>query len=300
MIVLTPKLQTHITSNESLKASAFSLGGDEALSQSQNSLWLGEDVLISEVTDYEHFTFMEANPKFNLLIPVRQDQADHDLQAAAEFLKTFEPGKSAVRSSSKPNIHQRELEMTMSHERWAAIEDLGEYIKVQAVFGDLVEIGKTVASELLTNAFYNAPRAPTGEPLQPHRSRTARMTPPAKIKFNFGDDGSHIWLSVTDPFGTFKRDKLFKLLAGNARDAKMRVNEGVGGAGIGIYLMYKWASQILFEFVPGERTTVLVKLIKTRRQKAFANQRAVLEVLQLAHRVTSKNSTEDSSQRTAS
>lgn len=238
-------------------------------------------VLLSRDSDHENFQTFLRNKDMSLLIPIRDEFAKDDVDQAMNILKARLKSPSPF-IDFKPSPFRRDYSMISSEERWEAIEDVGEYIESQPVFSSLAEIAKTVASELLTNAFYNAPRDPmTDLALQPRRDEVSEITPPAEVKFSFGDDGTYIWLRVTDPFGTFNRQKLLEHLIRCSRDNMLKVNQGVGGAGIGLYMVYRWASQLLFEFTPGHQTTVHIKLLKTKRMKVFESQRTIFEVVEL-------------------
>lgn len=238
-------------------------------------------VLVSEMSDYENFQTLRNNENLKLLLPVREDSPTEDVAKNLQFLgSSIDPARSTIRTNHKQQV-QREFRMTSSTQRWQAIEEIGKYIKTQPVFEALAEIGKTVASELLTNAFYNAPQDSLGRSLTPNRNEESSITPPSEVVFSFGDDGEHIWLSVKDPFGTFDRNKLLDHLSRCSKHNMMTVRTGVGGAGIGLYMVYRWSSQLLFEFSPGRMTTVMVKLLKTKRVRVFESQRTIFEVVQL-------------------
>lgn len=258
-------------------AELFELGQTLAPTRSQHG------ILVTQDHDHHNFQALKDDKNLRLLMPIREDQMMDDMKKALAFLeKGSVDNKSIIRANHKTDGSEKSFRMISSDERWKAIDAFGAYIESQPVFASLSEIGKTVASELLTNAFYNAPQDQQGRALQPRRSEVSEITPPSEVTFTFGDDGEHIWLAVTDPFGTFSRDKLLDHLMRCSRSEKMTVREGVGGAGIGLYMVYKWASQLLFEFSRGQQTTVMVKLLKTKRMKIFESQRTIFEVVDVS------------------
>jgi hypothetical protein len=259
------------------------LGGGGPLLECVKDAVVGRDILISQDADLSNFEALRSNEKIDLLIPLRADYLDQDVDKTLRFLDK-RSDKSSLILSNHVGGFQKTFRMLSSEQRWHAIEELGAYIESQAVFKGAAEVGKTVASELLTNAFYNAPQDTKGSALQPNRREVTEITPPSEVLFSFGDDGTHFWLSVTDPFGTFNRGKLLEHLTRCSGQDMLQVRQGVGGAGIGIYMIYRLASQLLFQFSPGIQTTVLIKLLKTKRQKIFESQRTTFEVVEVPGR----------------
>ncbi|PWU21446.1 MAG: hypothetical protein C5B49_02625 [Bdellovibrio sp.] len=236
-------------------------------------------VLISEDSDYQNLRTLLENENLSLLYSLRKNNLQDDLGKAISFLQSRSDFQGPfIRQNSKLN-EKVNLHLVCSDQRRQAIEDFGNYVKPAGVFDGFEHIARTVASELLTNAFYNAPRAVDGRALQASRTEVIQIQSPHYIEFAYGDDGDHLWLRVTDPFGTFSRKKLLHNLMRCARYKMLRVRENGPGAGIGLYMIFRWASELRFEFEEGRRTTVLVKLLKTKRLKVFESQRTIFEVV---------------------
>lgn len=138
----------------------------------------------------------------------------------------------------------------------------------------------TIASELLTNAFYNGPKNQDGESKESDRNAEVVLDQNSAVTFSYGEDDKYFWMKVSDPFGTFHRKSLVKQLLKSMNQDQAVVNFGSGGAGIGLFMIFNWSSQLLFQFDPSKETTVLVKLLKTKRRKIFDSERTVLEIIQ--------------------
>lgn len=245
---------------------------------------LNQSVLISLEADVPNLEALRDHHLIRTILPIREDHEDEDIERSIAYLdrlsKQDKRSDSIILDSHPSDGEEFHISLDRSDDRWKLIEDLGNYTETKPVFDGFKDIAKTIASELLTNAFYNAPQDANGNPLQPVRSEGVELIPPRRVEFSYGDDGVYIWIKVSDPFGTFNRAKLLKHLLSCADKDKLVVRDGVGGAGIGLFMVFKWAAELLFVFEPGQTTFVLVKLLKTKRMKIFDNQRAIFEVIE--------------------
>lgn len=232
---------------------------------------------VSDLPDSVNLEALRDMDNVNLLLPIRTETAQQDISERVSTLKHSE--ESYIISNHHETEETIKLKLINSRDRWKHIEQLGEFASKREVFSEFPDICMTVASELLTNAFYNAPQDKFGRSLEADRTRDV-VVGPNPVQFSYGDDGKHIWMKVSDPFGTFNRYSLLNHLVRMVARETIEVNIGKGGAGIGIFMVFRWASQLLFLFEPGLETTVMVKLMKTKRRKTFETQRTVLEVIQ--------------------
>jgi len=238
----------------------------------------GQSAILTELSDKDNLVNLLDKPFINCILPVRLESVQTDV---VNNVNVF---SRVLASSTDSVILANHDEKTMianysllqSEERWQVIRDLGEFVLTTGSFDGFDDICKTVASELLTNAFYNAPRDEQGRPLQPNRREIVSLQTP--VTASFGQDEKYVWMKVTDPFGTFSRETLLNNLLKSASVEELNVSFGEGGAGIGLYMVFRWCSQMLFQFHAKKETTVLVKLLKTRRHKIFESQRAIFEV----------------------
>lgn len=233
---------------------------------------------VSDLPDKINLETLRDSDNIDLLLPIRESSAKEDIE---ERLKNLASGvdESYIISNHIETSETFSHKLVHSRDRWKLIESMGSFVGTRDVFSEFPDICMTVASELLTNAFYNAPRDKFGRTLEPDRTKDV-MVGFNPVQFSYGDDGKHIWMKVSDPFGTFNRYSLLNHLLRSVGKDSIEVNLGKGGAGIGIFMVFRWASQLLFLFEPGQETTVLVKLLKTKRRKTFETQRTVLEVIQ--------------------
>ncbi len=111
-----------------------------------------------------------------------------------------------------------------------------------------------VVHELITNAMYDAPIDREGRPRYAH-DRTAHIELPAedRVTFRYGTDGIRLCIETADRFGRLRRSDLVRSLK---RAAAGQVNQGQGGAGIGLSLVYRTSQTLQVDVEPGHRTRV--------------------------------------------
>ncbi|MEM9452653.1 MAG: hypothetical protein AAGF11_00640 [Myxococcota bacterium] len=122
-----------------------------------------------------------------------------------------------------------------------------------------------VVSELLSNALYNAPRDPRGRPLHQHRSRRDEVSLPAddEAELCLAFDGTHLAVSVRDPYGSLTADKVLAYLAKCFRGGPEQIDQKAGGAGLGLYCAFTAVSRLVFNVAPG-RSTEAIGLLDVR------------------------------------
>ncbi len=171
------------------------------------------------------------------------------------------------------------IEMKLHHvdECTQAYDKISDYLEDSTCFDGFNEMMITAASELLTNAFYNGPRDTQGKALVADRKVKFALPNHHFIKFSFGKVDEYFWMSVSDNFGTLDRNTLINAMnrAATERTAKI---EGVGGAGLGLIMLFEWASEIGFQLTEGISTTVACRFKMVRRQKEFDAEPSVFHV----------------------
>ena len=128
---------------------------------------------------------------------------------------------------------------------------LGQYTS-KLVFG--------ITEELLMNAIYDAPVA-GGKLHYAELPRTSPIVlqPDEYGKLTFGCDGSVFAISVADPFGALKREKLFQYLKKVLRrsDSANLIDTKKGGAGLGLFKILYSSHALICNVDPGRKTEVI-------------------------------------------
>lgn len=181
-------------------------------------------------------------------------------------------------SSWGVQIHRDEIGSTT--DKSAAVAQLENFlnrIDCAAAIGPAVNL---VAEELLMNAIFSAPRAADGTARYATRARADALTlePAERCCFAYGCDGRHLGLSVSDPFGSLMRKELVRYLTPSFVGAPGQMEDKQGGAGLGLYMSFNSATQLIFNIVPGQRTEVIALFFIRSGARAFRSSARSLNV----------------------
>ena len=128
-------------------------------------------------------------------------------------------------------------------------------------FDDFRTIVIQIINEMLTNALYNAPIDNEGNFLYQGKNRREVVSAESgKMPvLEIVEDENRIVLSVKDFYGTLKKDTIDHYLThGEIADKE-------GGAGLGLFLILKYAHQLVINLEPGKMTEMMIVLQKFKR-----------------------------------
>ncbi len=137
----------------------------------------------------------------------------------------------------------------------------------------MVELVETVVDELSTNAIFNAPRDARGEPRFAHLNRREAVTlePAERGRLDFAYDGRHFVIAQQDPFGALCRQTVLTYLERCLVQTPDR-QPGAGGAGMGLFRVYRALSKLVFNVCPGVRTEIIGFIDLEQSFKRFRTQ----------------------------
>jgi hypothetical protein len=126
--------------------------------------------------------------------------------------------------------------------------------------GRVIERVETVVDELTTNAIFNAPRDPGGQPRFAHLSRRFPVGLPAGEagELAFGCDGETFVIAQRDPFGSLERRVVLDHLSRCLQKGPGELLASGGGAGLGLFRCYSSSSRMVFSVRPRQWTEVVV------------------------------------------
>jgi hypothetical protein len=137
----------------------------------------------------------------------------------------------------------------------------------------VVELVETVVDELSTNAIFNAPRNADGEPRYAHLNRreAVALVDHEAASLTFAFDGSYFVVAQRDPFGALSRETVVTYLS---RCLKQTPDQqpGAGGAGMGLFRVYRALSKLVFNIGPGKMTEVIGMIDLRQSIKSFKKQ----------------------------
>ena len=143
-------------------------------------------------------------------------------------------------------------------ERDTVIERLTGVVRALGGGRRMVDSVALVADELVTNAIYNAPRDPDGQPRYASRSRREKVTlePTEYVRLDYGSDGRTFGIAVTDNFGGLTPETIRRGME-RCLTADDQIEQKQGGAGLGIYTALGSVNQLVVNVEEGVKTEVI-------------------------------------------
>ena len=142
-----------------------------------------------------------------------------------------------------------------------------------------------VTDELLMNAMFDAPRDKDGA----HKFAALPRAEAFKLNelespvLEFGSDGHHLAVSVTDPFGGLNVSTVLAYLEKCLFSNENQIDKKAGGAGLGLFQIYKAVDRLVFNIEPGRRCEVIC-LMKLKLDAKFSKR--TIEMLSYFERKT--------------
>ena len=232
--------------------------------------------------------FVKKNPYINHLVSIESHSVSNDihqmcnLYSAAHANGTSPEASLNLLTNLKLN-NPIQVELSKTKDRWKAYEDLGVYAEKLECFSDFVEIAKTVASELVTNAFFDGKRHhKSGKEFHSNRTLDFELDPNEKIELCYGIESEdaeteYLWIIAKDPFGSLNRKTVVDSMHRAATERRPRVDTP-GGAGLGLIMLYEWCSAMHFILQEGTSSSVACKLRITRRNRVFESEQNSLHI----------------------
>jgi hypothetical protein len=117
----------------------------------------------------------------------------------------------------------------------------------------------SLAEEFLSNALYNAPVDAEGNASYAHLPRNHSVELPAgqEIVVRLITNDERIGISVLDPFGSLTRERLMSELSRCFQLELAEVVRKSGGAGVGLYTVFRSASHFIANLAPGRATEMI-------------------------------------------
>jgi hypothetical protein len=175
----------------------------------------------------------------------------------------------------------RRLQLTESTHRGQVLDELEQFLQQLGLDPRLIGQTLTMADELVTNAFYNAPVDETGRRRYSHLSRIEPVTcsPEHPIELSWACDGVTFAVGVSDRYGTLEPAQIVAQIV-NALAGQASVDLQSAGAGIGLITAFNAASQLVFN-LDERRQAQCIGLLEIGSYKRFLAQGKSVHVFQL-------------------
>ena len=143
--------------------------------------------------------------------------------------------------------------------REARFDRMREFFERQGVSQRTIGALLEIAEELVMNALYDAP-AEGGYFLKP-RERVEDVELPADLacEIGYGIEAGTAFVRLRDPFGALARRRMTQVLTRCASSlSDVEVDSSRGGAGLGLWRVFRAATMISISVIPGSLTEFLV------------------------------------------
>jgi hypothetical protein len=167
-------------------------------------------------------------------------------------------------------VHARRAILYSSSEIDARLDRFVAFAEQLEASARSIEQLRDVGFELLHNAFYDAPYEAGMVPEPPRRSDVVELPPHLPAEIVYGATDELLFVRVRDRYGSLRRARFVEVLQRCARDASQAValDESRGGAGLGLWRVFKSANLLVVSVDPQISTEFLVALPLTTKGRA--------------------------------
>ncbi len=211
-----------------------------------------------EHDEYNLDKFLQNSP-LNHLIGVNSDKLAYEL--AKNINKFISNSIWGIEHYLSTKATSHSIELTNSKDINQSIETLLDEFDFKHSFNTPKDYLKVMANELLTNAFYNTQSIITD------RKEKIELQNGHKITLKLGADESFITMSIEDNSGQLTKEKILSPITRAFREKTALTKEG--GAGIGLYLTYQHANQLIFNNKKDEKSEIICIIDCNKRYKRY-------------------------------
>jgi len=146
-----------------------------------------------------------------------------------------------------------------SRKRFDAIDEVVSYSQKLGASDRMKRIVVDLLDELFMNAFYDAPLDEDGNFKYADLNRSVPVIFPdnSPVVLEYASDGDFLGISVTDAWGTLNKDKIFMYLERCFAKGEDQIREDTGGAGLGLYKIFKSLNMFVVNIEKGVSTEVI-------------------------------------------
>jgi hypothetical protein len=174
-------------------------------------------------------------------------------------------GKLSLLDWFGPTMAGRRVRLARASRRIDRLERMATFFEAKGIGDRTIQLLRDSAEELLTNAFYDAPVAAGALDRPISRTQDVSLSDDTACDMVYGCRDDLAIVRVRDPFGSLSRTRLVEVLTRCARtDMGVKVDETMGGAGLGLWRIFSISSFVAIAVVNNRYTEFLVG-ISTKR-----------------------------------
>lgn len=149
------------------------------------------------------------------------------------------------------------VELQGSGQRHDVVTAAQHFAAAQGAGRRVAECFAEATDELVTNALYDAPMDAAGNARVTDRRELVTLEAGETVQVTFGANGRRLGVSVKDPFGTLRRERVLDYLAKCFARGENQVDAKQGGAGLGLYYAFERLSHFALDLSPGRATEAI-------------------------------------------
>lgn len=172
-------------------------------------------------------------------------------------------------------------EVSSNKDRDRLLDELGDHLTERGVSHLAAEAALAVADELIINAVYNAPVDDQGRHLYRHRDRreSVQLSDAESASFFFEATDEHVTVGIRDPFGSLREETVRQYLLRAARGGQAQIEAKEGGAGLGLYVIFRNAHKLFITISPGAYTELVVVFNVKGGRRSFLTRNKSLHMI---------------------
>lgn len=176
--------------------------------------------------------------------------------------------------------HQK-IVLRKASQKHAAVEAIQNLLSKLKLPSRVASSVAKAVDELIMNALFDAPVAADGTRTRRALPRDSdfELTPKDEVVVELAWFDGYLAVSVSDPFGSLKKDTLLGFLKKDYQEEAYVARRGDPGAGLGLNDTIQSGLSLLFVTKPGVRTEVTVFCPNVRSFKAFRDAFAFLSLI---------------------
>lgn len=186
-----------------------------------------------------------------------------------EFAKA--PDTSGLHRLFDKSTKIQKLTLKSSTQKATAVQALEKTLLKTGFDERIASRVSQATDELLMNAMFDAAQGKNGVPSRQMLDRKTAITfPPGEsVDVEFALNNEYFAICVSDPYGTLKKETLFKFLHQNYEDQDYQLRKYAPGAGLGLYGIVASGLSLFASCRPGKRTDMAIFFPRVKSYKDF-------------------------------
>jgi hypothetical protein len=227
----------------------------------------GRLLVVADLTVGSELLQQAAHPAIAGLLLRNRPPSDTELVDA--LARVTRPIADATLGYIKPEAEVEVREIVDSTRRGEAIDAIDRFFQARGLEARFINQHLTIADELITNALYDAPTDAEGRRPYARLSRIEPLTaaPGRAVELRYGYDGSRVFVSVKDRYGSFDRWTLVRAIEHCLAEPRAAVT-----AGLGLPTAFRAATALIYAITPDSSCEALGLLDVDTDYRAFIHQ----------------------------